>query len=180
MSQRGYLVLHAATAQKNNLCVSFSGKSHSGKSTIAYGLKKFGWKIISEDITVIDIDKMSVLPSFPYIKLSDEAKTEFFKEDLDQLPQSSNPRKGYLMKSNNSQEHEPEKICFLKWGEGLNIFELNAQDTLKNLFKFSFISGSLSDSKKLMKLANKCNFYSLEYPKQFSSIKKISDRLENF
>ena len=45
MSQRGYLVLHASSAYKDDICVTFSGKSHSGKSTLAYGFKKNGWTI---------------------------------------------------------------------------------------------------------------------------------------
>ena len=178
MAQRGYLVLHASTAYKENKCVTFSGKSHSGKSTIAYGLKKYGWSIISEDITVIDPDEMTILPSYPYIKLSDEAKDRLFMQDLKELQKINKSRTGYLMNQNISVKPRAQYIFFLDWMNKIDINEIGIDDVLKNLCKYSFISGSINDSKKILKLIGNCTFHSLKRPKNFVSIKQISNLLD--
>ena len=178
MSQRGYFVLHAATVYKNNICATFAGKSHSGKSTIAYGLKKFGWSIISEDITVIDTKKMLVLPSYPYIKLSDEAKNRFCMQDLEKLQKIKLSRSGYLMKKDAFETHQPQHIFFLNWQNKINVTRISMANALRNLFKFSFVCDSIEDSKKIVKFSGNCSFYSLDRPKNLDSIEQISKILE--
>lgn len=45
-------VLHAGAISKNNIHILFSGASHSGKSELALKALQYGWKVISDDLTL--------------------------------------------------------------------------------------------------------------------------------
>lgn len=68
----GKLVLHATTLSRNNRAIVLCGSSGSGKSTIAAALLAKGFKLVSDEITIIDQDG-KVLPGFDDIKLWQDA-----------------------------------------------------------------------------------------------------------
>ena len=74
--QRNHLVMHGNALAKNNKAIICLGNSGQGKSTLAYILMKRGWKLISDDIVVIDEDGF-VLPGIPRIKLWSDALDYF-------------------------------------------------------------------------------------------------------
>lgn len=52
--QRGNLSLHAATVQVGDSCVAIAGKSGSGKSTTAMGLRRRGHLLLVDDVTQVE------------------------------------------------------------------------------------------------------------------------------
>ena len=51
-----YLLLHAAVLERHGTCVILSGEPGAGKSTLAAALMLSGWRLLSDEITVIDRD----------------------------------------------------------------------------------------------------------------------------
>lgn len=70
--QRGLLPLHASCVTFGDRAIAFAGPSGVGKSTVAAALLAGGAKLVSDDVTVIDVHAEGgpvVLPSFPRQKL---------------------------------------------------------------------------------------------------------------
>ncbi|CAA7615400.1 HPr kinase [Candidatus Terasakiella magnetica] len=67
--QRGLLPLHASCVEVDGRAIAFAGPSGVGKSTLAAALLAQGWRLLSDDVTVVDLGRALVLPSFPRQKL---------------------------------------------------------------------------------------------------------------
>lgn len=55
LHQRGHLILHASSVVVDGKAVVFAGGSGQGKSTIALALYRRGYKLLSDDVTAIDM-----------------------------------------------------------------------------------------------------------------------------
>ena len=77
LTQRGKLVLHASSVQMNGSAVAFLGDSGWGKSSIAAALVSRGHKLISDDVTCVNIETepVSLYPGVPQLKISPEVAT---------------------------------------------------------------------------------------------------------
>jgi hypothetical protein len=76
LHQRGYLVLHGASAVINGKGVLITGKSGIGKSTLAAVLHKKGYPILADDVCAVKIDGDGtpyISPGFPSLKLWQDA-----------------------------------------------------------------------------------------------------------
>ncbi len=57
-----YLFLHSAAMAKGNKAVLFPGPSGSGKSTLTLGLLNYGYRYLTDEVTVINLSGLKVLP----------------------------------------------------------------------------------------------------------------------
>lgn len=57
-----YLMLHAAVLEKNGQAVIFPGEPGVGKSTLTAALAMSGWRLLSDEITLIDRDDGMIVP----------------------------------------------------------------------------------------------------------------------
>lgn len=73
LHQRGYLVLHGNCIDTRDGGVIFVGNSGAGKSTLAMNFLQDGYTIFSDDICAIDVEKAKIYPSYPFIRLCDDA-----------------------------------------------------------------------------------------------------------
>lgn len=72
LHQRGMLAMHASSVKKGGKGFLIAGTSASGKSTLSAGLLKKGYSIISDDISVIALEKEIehfIYPGMPHLKL---------------------------------------------------------------------------------------------------------------
>lgn len=72
LSQRGRICLHASAAEKDGRAFLIAGPSGVGKSTIVTALLERGYRMVSDDITVIDRGSdgnVWAVPSFPAVRL---------------------------------------------------------------------------------------------------------------
>lgn len=70
--QRGIIALHAAAVGGPDGAVLIAGDSGAGKSTLLAALLKRGWKLLSDDLAVVNLDGKglpTVLPTFPELTL---------------------------------------------------------------------------------------------------------------
>lgn len=69
---RGLVPLHAGCVEINGRAVAFAGGSGVGKSTLTAAFLRGGYRVLADDVTVVDVAAPGgprVLPSFPRIKL---------------------------------------------------------------------------------------------------------------
>jgi HprK-related kinase A len=57
-----YLMLHAAVLEKNGQAVIMPGDPGAGKSTLTAALSLSGWRLLSDEITLIDRDDGMIVP----------------------------------------------------------------------------------------------------------------------
>lgn len=70
--QRGWLPLHACCVEIGGRAVAFAGPSGMGKSTLATSFVRRGYRLLADDVTVIDVhapEGPAVIPAFARIKL---------------------------------------------------------------------------------------------------------------
>lgn len=78
--QRGILALHGGCVVKKDRAVLVSGESGAGKSTLIAALLSKGYKFLTDDLSVIDIDKSMiprVQPSYPQQNLCEDIMNTF-------------------------------------------------------------------------------------------------------
>jgi len=87
LRQRGYLVLHGSCVTKGDNTVALIGYSGWGKSTTAAYFVNNGYRLLSEDLLVINVADLnfSVVPGPQAIKLKPDAAKMFWK-DYKQFP----------------------------------------------------------------------------------------------
>ncbi len=78
LRQRGLLVLHGSGVARDGRAIGFVGNSGWGKSTLAASLVERGWRLLTDDLLVVDgllneADTPTVIPTHPSMRLSEEA-----------------------------------------------------------------------------------------------------------
>ncbi len=57
-----YLIIHAAVVERNGFALLLPAPPGSGKSTLCAGLIHHGWRLLSDELTLIDPETASLLP----------------------------------------------------------------------------------------------------------------------
>jgi HprK-related kinase A len=64
LGQKRYLLLHAATVEKDGRALIMTGESGAGKSTLAALLGERGWRLMGDEFALLDLESGRLLP-FP-------------------------------------------------------------------------------------------------------------------
>ena len=64
LGQKSFLLLHAASAEKDGRALIMTGESGAGKSTLAALLGERGWRLMGDEFALLDLDDGRLLP-FP-------------------------------------------------------------------------------------------------------------------
>ena len=174
MSQNSFLVLHASAIYFKGKVLLFCGKSHAGKSTTSALFCKKGGQLIAEDIAVTKfLEAPKILPSAPYIKLSNEASERLkITKEIKTIKESDN-RTFYNGFDFFEESLSIDYCFFLDWSDETEIIDMHEGDVIKNLISYSFVSGSKNDLKKILKLLTSVKFYKFKIKKDFDEIEKI-------
>jgi len=68
-----YLVAHAATVEQNGFAAIMPGQPGTGKSTLCAGLIHSGWRLITDEMTLIDRETSKVVPLARPVTLKNES-----------------------------------------------------------------------------------------------------------
>ena len=74
LRQRGLLVLHGSGVVRDGVAVGLVGNSGWGKSTLAAALVGRGWRLVTDDLLVVDTAAGTVTPSHASMRLSDTSR----------------------------------------------------------------------------------------------------------
>jgi HprK-related kinase A len=67
------LIVHAAVLVKNNKAIVFPATPGSGKSTLSAYFALSGWKLYSDEMAIIDLETLKVMPLFRPVCLKNES-----------------------------------------------------------------------------------------------------------
>jgi len=70
-----YLLIHAAVVEKNGCALILSGEPGAGKSTLCAALVNRGWRLLSDEMAVIDPKTQEIIPVVRPISLKNESIT---------------------------------------------------------------------------------------------------------
>lgn len=84
--QRRSFAIHAATAIAGSM-VMLAGSSHAGKTTLSLALSSRGFRVMGDDVALVDPDTLGVLP-IPRCFHLDEPATELLRNDGFKFPES--------------------------------------------------------------------------------------------
>jgi len=68
-----YLIIHAAAVERSGLALLLPGPPGSGKSTLCAGLASRGWRLLCDELTLLDLATGSVVPLPRPISLKNES-----------------------------------------------------------------------------------------------------------
>ena len=72
-SAHQYLILHAAVVARDDQALLLSGRPGAGKSTLCTALTASGWRLLSDELTLVDLNDTSILPICRPICLKNES-----------------------------------------------------------------------------------------------------------
>lgn len=68
-----YHILHAATVEKNGITITLPAESGSGKSTLCAALVYSGWRLFSDELTLVSLDNGNIYPCTRPINLKNNS-----------------------------------------------------------------------------------------------------------
>lgn len=68
-----FLIFHAAVIERNGKAAILPAPPGSGKSTLCAGLVSRGWRLLSDELALLDMDALAVLPMSRPINLKNES-----------------------------------------------------------------------------------------------------------
>ena len=73
LGQKSYLLLHAATVEKDGRAIVMTGESGAGKSTLAALLGERGWRLMGDEFALLDMAGGTLLPFPRAVSLKNKA-----------------------------------------------------------------------------------------------------------
>ncbi|HOO34348.1 MAG TPA: hypothetical protein PLO84_03725 [Thermotogota bacterium] len=149
LHQRGHFVLHASTVLTPKGALAVSGVSGAGKSTLISALQREGYKIISDDVTLVDcIEKQPphVLPGLSRVKLWQDSADKLGKAYSEDTAIRKNINKFNIDVELHNASTELKHIIILntynndtvEYDEIKGFDKINA--LIQNTFRFIFLS----------------------------------------
>ncbi len=148
LMQRDLFLLHANAIKVGGHCVSFSGRSGIGKSTLSAAFMRRGYSILADDVCAINASQ-EVIPSFPQIKLWADAsqklavQTKSLRKIRPNVDKFSVPLKATFHTCN-----LPLKVLYVLAAHNQDKVELKAFEGLKkilplknNTYRYPYLNG---------------------------------------
>lgn len=145
--QRGYLVLHSSVIEVNGDAVAFLGHSGAGKSSISTAFHERGYKLISDDLAVVDLSDMSniiVYSGFPQTKLWPDT-IESIGMNPEDMPRINSQ---YTKRARRIREYFTDKtslplkqIYLLDTGDKIEVTDVKGHQSVVELVGYSYDIG---------------------------------------
>lgn len=145
-----YLIIHAAVLEKDGKAIIFPAPPGSGKSTLTAYMMFSGWRLLSDEMAVIDMQSLHACPSVRAVCLKNNS-IELIQDVFPQAVITSIARdtqKGdvaHVRPTDDSFERREETakivgVVFPKYtgSDGVDIYQLNKADVLMALKENSF------------------------------------------
>ena len=189
-NQRKKYVIHASSVVYEDKVFCFCGKSQSGKSSIAASLINAGGLLLSEDTCVFDYvnKKLSLLPSYNFLKLSDEVGeyTNIVSRKPLKFPKKRTDRKGHILdrKKFSAEPRAVDFFIYLQWIEGpTNLNKLDNETSLEKLLSNEFIAYSEESAfhrfKAASTLVSEANHYLYSREKKLHTLDNFLEIINN-
>jgi hypothetical protein len=180
--QRGFLVLHASAVETDQGAIAFLGESGQGKSSTAALFQHYGYRVLTDDVAPVSFEAWGPLltPGLPQIKL-DRAIAEALGHKFDDLAHlhPAQTKRGYRFGHQAPAfANRPlplRRLYVLADGPEFRTERLSPAEGVMQLIRHSrpttlFQSGGPAHFLQCSNLANQCEIYRLERPRDLSRL----------
>lgn len=195
LHQRQHLLLHGSAVAIKERAVIFAGASGHGKSTMAATLYGRGHRMMADDVSAINLEKLSrpiLIPGFPQIKLWPEAVTAALGDDPEGLKRVHPDLEKRARPTADGFLQMPlplERIYLLSEGSSVHIKPLKPQEAMAKLIGNSFIpmlvgekfiqsKGAGLHISQCANLVKNVPIYTLERPRSLELLSDIAHLIE--
>lgn len=172
-TEANWLVVHSAVLAKDNKAIMFPAPPGSGKSTLTAYLAMNGWRLLSDEMTIIELNTRSVIPFVRPISLKNNSidLVQKWFPDVVMSAIAKDTTKG------NVAHVKPPKDSVDKSREKAEIvgivFPKYTQDTTLDIY-------TLDQTDTFMQLANNSFNYNVIGPEAFFTVGKLVDECPGF
>ena len=192
--QRGLLPLHASAVSSREGAVAFLARSGQGKSSLAAHLAQRGFRVLADDVCLIDptpADEVMVIPSAPWLKLWRNSLQHLGKQ-ADGLQRVFSEDDKYRLPLTSGLAPEPiRKLIFLEQTEesssAIEMEEVSAVEAiplLMNLTHQAYLLQATGQREKSFlrcgRVSSQARAYRLIRPWGLEHLKSTLDTLEKF
>lgn len=192
LHQRGHVILHSSLVEVDGKAVGFLGNSGDGKSSMAMALYEHGYKLISDDLAVIDFnlaDEIIVHQGFPQTKLwPDFAESIGIDAGSMQLIQSDSIKRVRRLYDRFTEKAliPLHTLYILDFDDEVDIVELKGHEALIGLVGYSYDINlsKMTDNlgrhmQQCKKIAEHISIKRLSRPYDLSEMPKIVQTIEH-
>lgn len=192
LHQRHDLVLHGSAIQVDGWCAAFLGASGAGKSTLALAFRERGYRILTDDLSVVRPGShgwLEIQPGYPQAKLwlDSLASVNICGEDLRRIRRSMEKRALPLDASFVRSALPVGRIYVLRPGDSddIRIEPVSGSRRFAVLrshtYRFRYLEGSGSRAEHFqsaLQLAQRARISWVRRPRQLFRLAELVDRLE--
>jgi HprK-related kinase A len=187
LGQRRYLLLHAATVEKDGRAILMTGESGAGKSTLAALLGERGWRLMGDEFALLDMASGDLLPFPRAISLKNGAIAVMEAEVTPDRfgPRLENTPKGTIRHLRPNQEAvarmgegaKPALILFPRFGEAAAVRGVGQAETFMRLTQAStnYVALGRRGFDSLTRLVRTVPALAIDYPDTATALALIDD-----
>lgn len=187
-----YHILHAATVEKNGVTITLPAESGSGKSTLCAALVYAGWRLYSDELTLVSLHDGNIYPCTRPINLKNNS-INVIKELYPNIYNSrtaEDTHKGTVSLfspppesvSTISQYTKPSLVIFPKFKENtaLTFEKMNKDESVFAIIKNSFNYNILGKKgfTSVMEMVNQVDSYRFSYGNTHEAIEHFNSLAE--
>ncbi len=187
LGQKRFLLLHAASAEKDGRALIMTGESGAGKSTLAALLGERGWRLMGDEFALLDLDEGRLHPFPRAVSLKNKAIAVMEQEvPGDRFgPRLEDTPKGTIRHLRPNQEAlgrmgesaRPALILFPRFGAAEAIRGVGQAEIFMRLTQAStnYVTLGAAGFDALAKLVGACPAAAIDYPDTGTAIGLVEE-----
>ena len=187
LGQKNYLLLHAATVEKDGQALIMTGESGAGKSTLAALLGERGWRLMGDEFALLDMASGDLLPFPRAVSLKNgairvmeaEVSGDRFGPRLENTPKGAirhmRPNRAAL--SRMGEGARPSLILFPRFGAAQDVRGVGKAEVFMRLTQAStnYVSLGRPGFDALTRLVESLPALAIDYPDTDSAVAMVED-----
>ena len=180
--QRGLLVLHASAVAIGEGAVAFLGEPGAGKSSLAAELHARGHRVLSDDLTALDVapDGIRVRPAFPQLKLTPSSWCFLGHQAASlRVLHADEEKRGLPVAAGFQRSPRPlERLYVLGEGDDVRVERFGLRDAVLELVRHSYPSrllhsGGIEHLRQCADVARRVPVYRLERSRDLRALPEV-------
>ena len=185
LGQKSYLLLHAASVEKNGRALILTGESGAGKSTLAAMLGERGWRLMGDEFALLDLadGRLRAFPRAISLKngairvMESEVAADRFGPRLDGTPKGEirHLRPNAAALGAMAELARPALILFPRFGEAAAVRPVGQAELFMRLTQSStnYVSLGRAGFDALTGLVATCPAVAMDYPDAATAIANV-------